>query len=376
MRIAWLSDFGISGSGYLNLSVPICEGLTKRGHEVKASGLEYKGEEHNYNFSIIPALNMQEALTIIQNIYTLWKFDVLVVALDIPIQINILNMLKGRLFKYVALVPLEATPLCMTWAMGMMLADKIMVISEFGTAEMKSKGLNADHIQIGIDTEAWRIPTVEEKSKLRASFGIPEDDYVVLTVADNQERKNLSEGLNIIAKSSRSIPQIRYIIVTREHNFVGWKLRDYANDLGISDKIMIFERGMGFKELWSIYAMSDVFLLPSKAEGLGMPLLESMSMGIPCIGTNCSAITEVLGATRGVVVDYVHIHENHSYVDCFGNGYRYIINADEAAEELKHLYRDKDLQISIAENAHKWVEQRTWNIAIDQMEKSLQEVVK
>ncbi|MGK3946375.1 hypothetical protein ABK046_49475, partial [Streptomyces caeruleatus] len=32
--------------------------------------------------------------------------------------------------------------------------------------------------------------------------------------------------------------------------------------------VMIFERGMPFKELYSLYAISDAFLLTSKAEGL------------------------------------------------------------------------------------------------------------
>jgi glycosyltransferase involved in cell wall biosynthesis len=80
--------------------------------------------------------------------------------------------------------------------------------------------------------------------------------------------------------------------VTREHNPVGWKLRDYAQEIGISENFMIFERGMSHRDLWVTYAISDVFLLPSKAEGLGMPLLEAMAVGIPCIATNCAIVRE------------------------------------------------------------------------------------
>lgn len=369
-KIAWLSDFDMKSSGYFNISVAICAGLAEKGHEIKSAGLGYRGEEHDYPFSIIPAANMQEAVTIIQNLYTLQGFDVLVVALDIPIQIQLLQMMQGRPFKYIAITPLEATPLCMSWAMGLMPADKIMCISQFGTDEMKRLGLNAEYIQIGIDTASWRMPTAEERTKVRQAFGLSEDDFAVLTVADNQERKNLSKALEIIADTSKSIPNIKYMLVTREHNYVGWKLRDYAQELGISDKFMIFERGMSFKELWSIYAASDLFLLTSKTEGLGMPLMEAMSVGVPCIGTNCSGIAEVLADNRGSLVYY-----DYTYRDPFGNGMRYMIDNADAVLRIKNLYDDDNIQTEIIQNARTYVEDHTWEITVEQMEKALQKAI-
>ena len=51
MKIAWLSDLNIKGSGYLNITLPICDMLAKSGHEIKVVGLEYKGEEDCFDFS-------------------------------------------------------------------------------------------------------------------------------------------------------------------------------------------------------------------------------------------------------------------------------------------------------------------------------------
>lgn len=369
MRVVWISDLDPKGSGYFNLSIPLCEGLVNSGHEVKAIGLGYRGQEHDYNFSIIPASNIQETVGIMQNLTNLWKFDFLIIALDIPLQEIIMQRVpKPKPFKYIGIMPIEADPLCMSWAMVLAAMDKALIISEFGTEEAHKAGImSAEHLRVGIDTEAWRSPTQEERTSIRQSMGIAEDCFVVLTVADNQERKNLSKSMEMFAEFSKDKPNTKYVLVTREHNQVGWKLRDYAQVLGIHQKIMIFERGMAFKELWSIYAISDCFLLASKTEGLGMPIMEAMSMGIPCISTNCSGAKELLSEGRGFLMDYDYTH-----VDPFGNGHRYWAKNEIGVYYLQALY-DNRLTPNL-EKARTYTEGRTWDQAISKLDSVLNEM--
>src|SRR4030042_941732 len=210
MRIVWLSDMDLQGSGYLNLSIPLCSGLAARGHEVKVAALGYNGTEHNYDFSLVPAKSMQEALAVAQNLYNLWHFDVFVVALDIPIQEQILHsMMQKPPFKYVGIMPVEADPLCLSWAMALMQMDKVFVISQFGTDEAKKVGVEAEHIQLGIDTTAWKIPTMDERNNIRKNMGFEEDTFAILTVADNQERKNLSHAMDVFSKFAENKPTAR-----------------------------------------------------------------------------------------------------------------------------------------------------------------------
>lgn len=365
LSLVWVSDFDFVSSGYFNISIPLCSGLANKGHIIKAVGIGYKGQEHTFPFSIVPCGGIQEGIAIIQNMHRMWKFDSLIVAMDLYVHNPFLQMLQQfKPFSYVGIMPIEAPPLCMTWAMLASQIDKPFIISRFGAdAAQKAGVMEAEHLEIGIDTDAWRVPTEEEKKNCRsAMFGIEDDTFVVLTVADNQERKNLSAAMEIFAEFAKDKKAL-YVLVTREQSPVGWRLRDYAQELGITNKFMLFERGMPFKELWMLYAGANCFLLTSKAEGLGMPLLEAMAMKIPCIGTDCTGMAELLGNNRGILVSSEYEHR-----DPFGNGTRWWIDKHNAKFALRAIY-EKDLPDLDA--ARQYVEDRDWQPSILRLEEVL-----
>lgn len=379
MRLLYLTDLDIRGSGYMNLSLPILDNLARRGHDVKVLGLGNKGEQHSFPFSIFPCVTLKESFDIAQNLYQVWPFDFFIVALDIPVQVQIIKSMLNRSFKYVGIMPVEADPLLFEWGAHMMQMDKCFVISEFGTQEAIKAGVQAEHLHIGIDANAWRMPTEEEKKNLRQYNGLKEDEFVILTVADNQERKNLDACFRAIKKAIEKVPNLKYLLVTRwENEPVGWHLDSLAFSYGIHDHIMRFDRGMSFAELWGLYASSDAFMLLSKAEGLGMPLLEAMATGVPCIGTDCTSVHELLDDNRGYLIDTIPLPDD-PYVDPFGNGHRYFADYRHAAKYISYLADMKKLGEygvgvqEVVDNARKYVEDRTWEKCVDQIERYINE---
>jgi glycosyltransferase involved in cell wall biosynthesis len=71
-----------------------------------------------------------------------------------------------------------------------------------------------------------------------------------------------------------------------------------AHALGLASTVT-FLGPVGPREKWDLLAESDVFLLPSHAEGMPNAVLEAMAAGLPVIATSVGAIPEMLGEGSG-----------------------------------------------------------------------------
>jgi hypothetical protein len=363
VTIIYASDMDLKGSGYGNIAFALCTRLANWGYDVQAVGLGYNGEEHSFPFRIAPCPNVSYIVPIVNELRRQGtEIEAVIVALDIPLQEAILKQLgAARDIPYIGIFPLEAGPLCQSWAMSLLQMDRRLVMSEFGTAECEAVGVDAVHIPIGVDCDAWRPPTDEERAQLRKGLGIAPDSFVVLTVADNQERKNLSRAMEIYAGACKGTNS-QYLMVTRPNSPVGWKLNDYAVDLGIFGQMSIWDRGMSFKQLWSLFAAADCFLLTSKAEGLAMPVLEAMSMRLPVVGTKCAAIEEHLRDGRGLLIEPDYI-----MIDPWGNSNRYFAGLEDGIYQMR-LLRNGMSESDVAgmlDRAQEYVKMRRWEAAAE-----------
>jgi len=380
-KIVYISDFSLgekqngvatARSGYSGIGMALCQKLQEMGHDVKALGIGYTGQEHGGTFSLVPCGSPRDAAGVLNNLKYMWKPDVVVVALDIHFfQEMFFPVAKKLGIKYICITPLESEPLCMTWANLLGQMNKVFFISEFGTEEAKKAGVNAEHLKVGIDTNSWRLRTNEEYLSIRKTLGFEEDDFVVLTVADNQERKNLSAGLEIISELKRVHKvKVKHVLVTREDSMVGWKLYDLAMRLGISSDLRVFKSGLPFMELYMLYVASDAFLLCSKGEGLGIPVMEAMAVGIPIVANKVGAIRELLKDGRGFIVE-----PEYQMIDPFGNQNRYFINKFVAVQELSYISENKENLHGVIARAREFVEQMNWNVPAEQLAKAIGEVV-
>jgi glycosyltransferase involved in cell wall biosynthesis len=81
------------------------------------------------------------------------------------------------------------------------------------------------------------------------------------------------------------------------------------------------------QQLASLYATSDVFVLPSRFEGYGMAFAEAIAHGLPVIGTTAGAIPQTVPAGAGILV-------GPDDVDALASALRRLIENPHEREQL------------------------------------------
>jgi glycosyltransferase involved in cell wall biosynthesis len=312
--------------------------------------------------------------------------EAIFVGLDIPLQRALLQAMElpGPI-PYIGLFPLEAPPLCQPWAIEMLRMDARLIMSEFGVTEFKRAGVEAEFLPLGVD-DIWRPPGPDERVMIRQGLGIDEDTFMVLTVADNQERKNLSKAAEIISRLSIDIEnhlpngfagqktekrKVAWYLVSRLQSPVGWELQDLAMRWGIMDRVSMFNRGMPDDKLWALYAAADAFLLTSKAEGLAIPVMEAMACRLPVVATNCTAMAEHLSDNRGWLIP-----TEYEYCDPFGNESRYFVDVQAGAAILASIMDAQPAQLAPRVNAaQSYIESRDWDNATRIVAETINKVI-
>lgn len=72
------------------------------------------------------------------------------------------------------------------------------------------------------------------------------------------------------------------------------RLKREVEKRGLEGKVL-FPGFIGDDDLPAVYSLARVFVFPSLAEGFGLPPLEAMACGTPCVVSNSSSLPEVAG---------------------------------------------------------------------------------
>jgi alpha-1,3-rhamnosyl/mannosyltransferase len=114
---------------------------------------------------------------------------------------------------------------------------------------------------------------------------------VVLSVAQKREHKNIANLIRAVAGVNVRDLQLVLPGAPTAHES---DLRALAAALGISERVH-FLPWLSEHDLDGLYSLASCFVLPSFAEGFGLPILEAMSHRVPVACSNVSSMPEVAG---------------------------------------------------------------------------------
>ena len=122
--------------------------------------------------------------------------------------------------------------------------------------------------------------------------------------------------------------------------------------------------GAGVSELTlaAIYNTFDIFTLPTRGEGFGLPILEAMSCGVPVVVTNYSAPTEWAMGCGELVKPVVYEAEPLTNIR------RAIIDMDLYVTSLVKLLDDPGLRKKYGDEGRKRALTMDWSIIQKQWE--------
>ena len=78
-------------------------------------------------------------------------------------------------------------------------------------------------------------------------------------------------------------------------------LHRFVDELGLHQAV-VFSGALSDARLAAAVADADVFVLPSRHEGFGVPVIEAMTLGVPVVANEAGALPEVVG-DGGLLVD-------------------------------------------------------------------------
>ena len=366
-------------------------------YDIIIGGWGYNGYPHQFPMPIIPLSaadfgrggHGQAGIMGLDGVVDMVKPDI-VWALGDAWMLNYIKEMRNRSsFKLVQYTPIDGEVagggIPTTWVPWLADADQLVMYSQYGVKQMKktSPQINTEMIYHGVKPNVYKPLGQDTKSQLKKQIiywrvrgnelvqeqGLPDDAFVVGTVARNQPRKNFDKILKTFELFSKDKPNAR-LWLHSALNDAAYALADLAKSFGIEDKVLFTPRynlvnGLSENDMNLLFNLFDVHFLPTQGEGFGIPILETMSAGVPQVVTNYTAHVEWCKPASELIPV--------SYPDDFITGIphpveRAIPKPTEALKCLNRIYHDKKYHASLSQNARKIAESMTWEKTIPQWE--------
>ena len=159
-------------------------------------------------------------------------------------------------------------------------------ISDFVSRDMQTQGMQSDWIlPVGVATKRFTPPPARHPT-------IP----TVLFAGTVIERK----GVHLVVDVARELPDAHFLIVGSARNGFDEVIRNRIQELGLTNVEMLGSQSQA--RIIEIMQSSDIFLLPSRLEGIPKVTLEAAATGLPCVVFNTYETPSVIDGLTGFQV--------------------------------------------------------------------------
>jgi len=148
----------------------------------------------------------------------------------------------------------------------------------------------------GVDTNFFK-PSPKNSGKLKHGC------YRFLCCGKWEERKGNTDLLKSFCEEFRPDEKVELVLHCFNPYIPGFDLEREVQELNLpAHASIVCGRPLPPADLATLYNSCDAFVLPTKAEGWGLPIIEAMACGLPVIVTDYSAHTEYVNSQNGYLI--------------------------------------------------------------------------
>src|SRR3989344_3192787 len=233
-------------------------------------------------------------------------------------------------------------------------ADYVQAISNYLADWAKNMGAKSvEVVPNGVSINKYEIRNTKSETNLKSQ----NSNIKTIITTSRLVRKN---GVDTLIKAM-AILYVQHRMSNIKLQILGGgqeekKLKELAKELKVEEVVQF----LGHIEPGKVYEYlmeADIFVRPSRTEGLGSSFLEAMGAGLPIIGTQAGGIPDFL-------------KDGETGLFCK------VDDPKDLAEKMKKMITDEDLAKRIAENGRRLVlEKYDWNDIAKRMKNLLSHII-
>ena len=195
-------------------------------------------------------------------------------------------------------------------------------------------------VYLGIPVDEFVPLDSDQRKHIRNAIGIDSETIVISTVARMSVEKRPLLAIDAVIQATQRAAadtsvKVKFIMVG--HGDMFNTVKAYVKEKKLDDDVIM--TGHGTQSLARlVMGISDIFIMPSRNEGISLAVAEAMIMGLPVVSTGGGGMPELIGTDE--CCGYTITSTTNLAVDTVNY-----------ADKIEKLIRDPELRNRIGQNA-------------------------
>lgn len=185
---------------------------------------------------------------------------------------------------------------------------QIWIPSSWGRKVMINNGLEAARVRVRVVPEGVNIQRFKPNTSSRAEKSLKQ--FRFLCVGKWEERKGINLLVEAFSRAFRPGDTVELVLNCNNSRMPGFSLEQAVNHVEVAPHAPIrISYPAPDKDMAEIYTACDAFVLASRGEGWGLPIIEAMASELPVIVTNYSAYLDYVTSDNAYLLNVERIVE-------------------------------------------------------------------